>query len=398
MAVAKKGAKRKAPSTNGDGVGGANTSAVSEAKRRKRLGVMRIRHDAADEDIAPPVEQLDESRKKRNKEARVRSFQKLKLEKAVRKLARREKRKSLREEHGEAAVPKLIPKTTDNMREGDDTMVHSDDEEVGLDEQDDEYFERYHDDVEPNILLTTQIDPCPRTRKFMDELLAMIPNSEFFERRGYAVKQITQFAVNRGYTDIIIVGDSGGGQKRFPCMHTAFMFYTSFLPTRCNTQHRLDDHDPSPPGSHPLVPHLQREVPQRTRGRRRAVDSLPRAYHEGLLKPIGKACREAVPGHVPAGGGREGYGACLHTHTHAHTHAHTGRGVITFHNHRDFIFVRSHRYLYESTESVRLQELGPRFTLRLRSLQAGLFNPRYGEYEWFRKKKEMDKNRRRFHL
>ena len=72
--------------------------------------------------------------------------------------------------------------------------------------------------------------------------------------------------------------------------------------------------------------------------------------------------------------------------------------MATFHNHRDFIFVRAFRYMYESTEAVRMQEIGPRFTLRLRSLQAGLFNPRFGEYEWFRKKKEMDKSRRRFHL
>ena len=76
----------------------------------------------------------------------------------------------------------------------------------------------------------------------------------------------------------------------------------------------------------------------------------------------------------------------------------SGRGVATFFNHRDFIFVRSHRYVFDSMEKVRLQEMGPSFTMRLRSVQSGLFDPRYGEYEWFRKKKEMDKCRRKFHL
>ena len=33
----------------------------------------------------------------------------------------------------------------------------------------------------------------------------------------------------------------------------------------------------------------------------------------------------------------------------------------------------------------RLQECGPRFTLKLQSLQAGTFDSKYGEYEWVHK-------------
>lgn len=43
-----------------------------------------------------------------------------------------------------------------------------------------------------------------------------------------------------------------------------------------------------------------------------------------------------------------------------------GRRVITFHNQRDFIFFRHHRYVFENRDEARLQELGPRFTLKLR--------------------------------
>jgi len=46
----------------------------------------------------------------------------------------------------------------------------------------------------------------------------------------------------------------------------------------------------------------------------------------------------------------------------------------------------------------RLQELGPRFTLKLRWLQEGTFDTQFGEYEWLHKRKEMDTTRRRFHL
>lgn len=45
----------------------------------------------------------------------------------------------------------------------------------------------------------------------------------------------------------------------------------------------------------------------------------------------------------------------------------------------------------------RLQELGPRFTLRLVSLQKGTFDSKGGEFEWVHKP-EMDTSRRKFHL
>lgn len=45
----------------------------------------------------------------------------------------------------------------------------------------------------------------------------------------------------------------------------------------------------------------------------------------------------------------------------------------------------------------RQQELGPRFTLRLQSLQKGTFDSKQGEYEWVHKT-DMDTSRRRFHL
>lgn len=45
----------------------------------------------------------------------------------------------------------------------------------------------------------------------------------------------------------------------------------------------------------------------------------------------------------------------------------------------------------------RLQECGPRFTLKLQSLQSGTFDSKYGEYEWVHKP-DMDTSRRRFFL
>jgi hypothetical protein len=52
------------------------------------------------------------------------------------------------------------------------------------------------------------------------------------------------------------------------------------------------------------------------------------------------------------------------------------RQVVTLHNQRDFVFFRHHRYVFEQAAPGRevkstLQELGPRFTLKLKSLQPG---------------------------
>jgi ribosome production factor 1 len=65
-----------------------------------------------------------------------------------------------------------------------------------------------------------------------------------------------------------------------------------------------------------------------------------------------------------------------------------GRQVCTLHNQRDFIFFRRHRYIFadKSGEAggkrCRLQEIGPRFTLKLEALQKGTFDTKFGEYEW----------------
>jgi ribosome production factor 1 len=71
-----------------------------------------------------------------------------------------------------------------------------------------------------------------------------------------------------------------------------------------------------------------------------------------------------------------------------------GRQVVTLHNQRDFLFFRRHRwdalllkqaevltslrYAFRSEEKVALQEIGPRFTLKLRSLRKNI--PAVKEY------------------
>lgn len=112
-----------------------------------------------------------------------------------------------------------------------------------------------------------------------------------------------------------------------------------------------------------------------------------------------------------------------------------GRRVATFHNQRDYVFFRQHRYIFEEGEIMektsdaeiaakkalllaegnkkkakavpklkrvkktiaRLQELGPQFTLKLRTLQHGTFDSMHGEYE-FKLDANMQVSRKKFFL
>ena len=77
-----------------------------------------------------------------------------------------------------------------------------------------------------------------------------------------------------------------------------------------------------------------------------------------------------------------------------------GKRAVTFHNQRDYIFFRHHRYEFKNAEKVKLRELGPRFTLRLRALQKGTFDSKTGEYEWIKsgRRHELEESRRKFYL
>lgn len=59
------------------------------------------------------------------------------------------------------------------------------------------------------------------------------------------------------------------------------------------------------------------------------------------------------------------------------------------------------RYCFdEDGNKARLKELGPRFTLKLRSLQKGTFDSKYGQYEWIidGRRHAVETSRRKFIL
>merc|ERR1712086_1162851 len=56
---------------------------------------------------------------------------------------------------GDDAPPKQEPRTLDNTREADDTVVDGDDEEVAGDENMDEFASYFNSDIPPKIMITS---------------------------------------------------------------------------------------------------------------------------------------------------------------------------------------------------------------------------------------------------
>jgi len=353
-----------------------------------------------------------------NKLKRSEMYGKYLQQQRARKKEDRLHREKEAERLGEEAPPKATPKTIENTRVVEPTMVQPHDPEVAGDEADDEFSPYFSQAQAPKVLITTRPRPSQNLFYFIADLQKLIPGLHFYPRKSYAVRDICQFAANRDFTHLIVLsekskvcngmtvshlgtrrsstGDAGdGGCLAGP---TAFFKLTNVV-----TSQNIPNHGAST--SH--VPELNLHGFGTRLGHR--VGRLL-----GSLFPIQEA-------------------------------EFRGRQCVTFHNQRDYIFVRHHRYIFRPNRQpaeaaalssqqeggnqkkkklskakppldtttaptepdaaaqdlnvrTKLQELGPRFTLKLRWLQEGTFDTQTGEYEFLHKRKEMDTSRRRFHL
>ncbi|KAJ3331362.1 hypothetical protein HDU76_003380 [Blyttiomyces sp. JEL0837] len=293
----------------------------------------------------------------RNKHKREEVYNKQRSEKARLKLKKRIKIKKAEEENPELKEERLksnVPKTIENTREVDETVVEGDDEEVFKSEEIDE-FASYFNGQAPKILVTTSRRANPNTYEFAEEFCTIFPDAQFVKRGPqFEIKRIVELARKREYTDVVVINED----KKEPNAITVI-------------------HLPDGPTAHFKLSSVKLNKEIRGHGRLgpQTPELILNNFNTRLGHTIGRMFASLFP-HVPE---------------------FTGRQVCTFHNQRDFIFFRRHRYIFKDGKRCDLQELGPRFTLKLRWLQKGTFNTRNGEYEWIFKP-EMETSRRRFFL
>eukprot|EP01031_Cornospumella_fuschlensis_P028708 gene28708-34656_t len=266
--------------------------------------------------------------------------QKKKLKKELRKLREKEV-----EELGEAAPPKQIPRTIENTRKHDETFVDPDDDEIAGDEKDDEFSKIFSNEVKPKIMLTTRPKCSKKLYEVIQDFMMLIPNTFYYPRGDTLLKDLCKHAGDKGFTHLMILGER---------LKQCNGLLVAQLPDGPTAYFKLSSYEPAS------------KIP----GRGSPTSHIPELILNNFSTRFGRRVGRLLGAFFP------------------HEPQLEGRQVVTFHNQRDFIFVRHHRYIYRKEKDqvkAKLQELGPRFTLKLKYLLDGCMDTQFGDYEYVQK-------------
>ena len=233
----------------------------------------------------------------------------------------------------------------------------------------------------PKILLTTSLNSTLHNEAQL--LCTLFPNSTYIPRSAhryghkFSLREISKFATNRNYTSVVLLKEDAKKPTGLTVVHL-----------------------PSGPTCHFSIANWVegKKLP----GHGNPTNHYPELILNNFRTPLGLLTARLFLTLFPPQPELQ------------------GRQVVTLHNQRDYIFVRRHRYVFrekreteksvigpdgkvvEGVEGIRagLQELGPRFTLKLRRVDKGI--GRAGsdgddavQWEW---KAHMEKQRTRFNL
>ena len=95
---------------------------------------------------------------------------------------------------GDKAPPKQIPRTIENTRELDETIVQPDDVEVVGDEKDDEFSKYFSSETAPKLMISTRPKCSRKLFPFIGDLMQMIPNAFYYPRANHHVKDLAKHA------------------------------------------------------------------------------------------------------------------------------------------------------------------------------------------------------------
>lgn len=255
--------------------------------------------------------------------------------------------------------PKQIPRTVENTRIIDETVVDPNNEEVKLDLKNDELEEHWDPNnvKNPKVLITTSDNPHTRTIQLCRELKSILPKSQFRFRNRSAIKKIIRGCIEREFTDLIVINENRREPNGLLLVH---------LPNGPTAKFRISSVKLTDQIPHPCKPPTYNRP-----------ELILNNFSTRLGHTIGRMF------------------ACLFPKLPKFK----CQTVCTFHNQRDYIFFRYHKYNVDDKKAdVSLRECGPQMTLKLMSLQSGTFDPQHGEYEWMLKRHEMQTSRKRFYL
>ncbi|EDO05849.1 BRIX RNA processing factor 1 family protein [Babesia bovis T2Bo] len=250
---------------------------------------------------------------------------------------------------------KLEPLTIESMRRYDETMVRTDDAEIAAEERIDEFAAHFRGDREPKLYLTSSRRPSEKMRRFIKELLLIIPNIYYFARDENKLEDMVRHATDGGFSAILLITQ---GQGKLPNG-----LYICSLPYGPTTFFRLTSL---------LMASDMKGAGSFTESK---CEIILNHFDTRLGRRVGRQIASLFP---------------LDPELEA-------RRVITFHNQRDMIFFRHHRYVFRNMKKCSLKEIGPRFTLKVHSVQEGTFCLDKGLFE-FVWRPDMQVDRKRFFI
>ncbi|KAF2425773.1 Brix-domain-containing protein [Tothia fuscella] len=229
---------------------------------------------------------------------------------------------------------------------------------------------------EPKVLITTSLNSTLHDQAQL--LTALFPNSQYVRRSAhrfghkFSVTEIASFAANRNFTTLLILMEDKKKPAGLDVVHLPDGPMFHFSMTNWIEGKKLPGH--GNPTNH-----------------------YPELILNNFRTPLGLLIAHLFHTIFPPVPELE------------------GRQVVTLHNQRDYIFFRRHRYIFRNKRATEksildtdgkpikgvedikagLQELGPRFTLKLRRVDKGIQRRSGQEWEW---KGRTDKVRTKFQL
>lgn len=291
----------------------------------------------------------------KNKQIRHKLFKK---QQQTKKKEQKKARKQRKMEGG----PRSTGHTIESLREKDHTTVDaiddSDNEELQKELELDDFSNYFNKQYEPRVLVTYADNPVTKTRKFGIELARIIPNALAKIRNRSSIKKMVKSAIRENFTDILIINENNREPNGLVQIH---------LPNGPTAHYKLSN------------VRITKEI---RRSHKEFTKHRPEVILTNFTTRLGLTVGRML-------------GSLFH-----YDPEFKGRRAVTFHNQRDFVFFRHHRYEFtKDGGKAKLRELGPRFTLKLRSIQGGTFDTKCGDYDWMiTNKRHAMEGRRRFFL
>ena len=233
------------------------------------------------------------------------------------------------------SVPTELRATYDKLK----SQIESEDAktEVSRSHVDDEYGDAGLED--PRVCVTTSRDPSSRLKQFVKEVKLLIPNSTRINRGNNRVDELVSSCKDAQFTDLVVVQETRGEPDGLVVCHLPHGPTAFFSLSNAVLRHDLEG------GAAPMseaYPHI-----------------ILNNFKTNLGKRLGNVLKCLFP--IPKA---------------------ESKRVVTFHNIDDFISFRHHMYEKQGKDNIILNEIGPRFEMRLFQLRLGTLDQKDAENEY----------------